>query len=249
MQDINIAIDDNDRIKRRLREFEQKKDPLSDFLYLVRFLTLNPQGSILYNFLYYFPIPFLLQIIDSSLNYKIRLKLSFNGTKKIENATHILLYKKNENTVEILSLVNENLLVGDSKKRRTKNVVSFKLNKQRFVYDETKNSFVSLQNYFINNNLEGFVNNYRYGLKEKYIPLLKKTWGKNEMHFKIKTWREIFRDNFFKPANLFGIAFTIIFYFGTEIYTYIAYYYWISNMISTILAELEVQNNILKKPT
>jgi cation-transporting ATPase 13A3/4/5 len=200
----------------------------------------------IYNFLYYFPIPFILGIIDSVLNYKIKLHFCFNDCKKLESATHILLYKKNENSVEILPLNSELLLVGNQKKKSTKQVISFQLNKQRFVFNEKKKSFISLQNSFINDNLEEFVNNYRYGIKEKYIPLMRKTWGKNEMHFKIRNWKEIFADQFFEPANLFGIFCLIIFYIGCEIYTYISLYYYITDTIGGILSELEVQNHILQ---
>ena len=226
-------------------ENKKKAADLEEHLYLIQFLTFKKWGNILYKVLLIFPIPLLLTFLDYIFNKKIKIWMVYNKTEKIERATHVLLFKTTENSVEILRIRKQKLYLGTKKKKQE--FLTFTFNHQRFIYDETSRTFVSLHKRFVTDQLEAFVKKYRYGLKEKNSHKLEKTWGHNALHLHYHTIKDMILEEIASPLGMFEIfSFLVVsLEFGPlSLYAVLILFFFFRSMILQIRNELEVQDKI-----
>lgn len=217
---------------------------LEEHLYLIQFMTFQKWGDICYKILLIFPLPLLLTFLDYIFNKKIKIWMVYDKTDQIEKATHVLLFKTTENSVEILRIRKQKFYLGIKKREE---FLTFSFNHQRFIYDEVSQTFVSLHKRYVTDHLEGFVKKYRFGIKEKHVGKLERTWGHNALHLHYHTIKDMILEEIASPLGMFEIfSFLVVsLEFGPlSLYALLIVFFFFRSMILQIRNELEVQDKI-----
>ena len=224
------------KVKRKPKEEEEDED-----LFLIRFMSEKPAGMIFYKILLFIPIPFLLWIMDFVFKKKIKIWMAYKEARKIEDATHILLYSTVEKEISILQIGKERLYLGNKAER---DFLTIHFNNQRFVYDTENKTFISLHKTFVKTHIEKFVKKYRYGLKEVDSKKLRKTWGGNSLALDYMNITDIMVDSITHPFGVWEVFGLLVCIYDMGMfcpYTLCCWYFFIRGMISAVQDTLEVQ--------
>jgi magnesium-transporting ATPase (P-type) len=239
-----VVEEQEDDIALKSVENKSKGADLDEHLYLIQFMTFQKWGDIAYKILLIFPLPLLLTFLDYIFNKKIKIWMVYDKTDDIQKATHVLLFKTTENSVEILRIRKQKFYLGVKKKQE---FLTFSFNHQRFIYDELSKTFVSLHKRFVTDKLEGFVKKYHFGIKEKHVEKLEKTWGHNALHLHYHTVKDMILEEIASPLGMFEIfSFLVVsLEFGPlSLYALLIVFFFFRSMILQIRNELEVQDKI-----
>ena len=221
-----------------------KMTDLDKNLYLIKFLRFSKWGNFWFNFLTIFPFPFLVTFLNYIFKQRIYVKLAYDSAESIDSATHVLLLKTVEDSIEVLRIKKKKLFMGS---KQSDTFLTFTFNNQRFIYEDKSKTFVSLHKRFIHEKLEKFVKNYRYGLKEKNCRALVNTWGENSMSLHYHSIRDMIFDEMTSVLGIFEIiSYLLVCYESSvfSLYSMLILFFFSNGMVGQIQNELVAQEKI-----
>lgn len=159
----------------------------------ITFMRINPIGNFFYYALYYFPIPFLLALIDMWLDNKIEQFMRYRPSKSIHDTT----YLKINDVGGIISFVDYSLQKFYFEADEELEFFNFSFNSVRFVYLEDEETFVNVQTLFTRQPVRDILEKFKHGRYESKIPNLIETFGTNEMTVSPPNiWQILFNESF-----------------------------------------------------
>lgn len=133
--------------------------------------------KMLYWVLYYFPIPFMLFIIDHWLDHTIEYNLLYQKVENMEQATFVKIVNVGQ-VISFERFAEEEFELEPGVKEKH---YTFLFNTVRFVYDEADNCFINLQERFHDQPPKTILQKFKFGRFISEIGGLWNVYGKNEM--------------------------------------------------------------------
>lgn len=173
----------------------------------LKFLTKNKLGYFLYTVLYYFPLPFVLGLIDMWLDSIILISFGYKQTSTLESIEFIALTDNSGMTI-INPFEKKKFFLFDE--TTSIHFYCFTWFQKYFVYDDSTQQFVPSNQLFLQQNTGKFLNRFQLGRKIEHLPLAFETFGKNEMIIDPPSIKKIITDQFFSIMGMLNLL-TIVF--------------------------------------